>query len=245
MKFVSYVLDQVLWSWAKLEGWNWHFSVESVTFWVGIVTFLLESSHIVARIITILTESLLFRQGRENLVVTKINCVKYTKWKNDDDSTVKWNRHYPVQNWSSGLKSESQPVATLKIVRSSSSSSARLWGCGRDKLLDPISAVLKQEVHFQNIEHMANGCQQPGFHSFYHGKSWNTLDLLHMLCWTVWITTLQIFCCPTRGLFVGMSIQNHAPIRFLNYCIWNDSFTVNRSWPWTSLELKFFEKMLM
>ena len=43
-------------------------------------------------------------------------------------------------------------------------------GCGRDKSSDPISAFLKQEVHFQNIEHMANGCQQPGFHSFYHGK---------------------------------------------------------------------------
>ena len=43
--------------------------------------------------------------------------------------------------------------------------------CGRDKSSDPISAFLKQEVHFQNIEHMANGCQQPGFHSFYHGKT--------------------------------------------------------------------------
>ena len=101
-------------------------------------------------------------------------------------------------------------------------------GCGREKLSDPISAVLKQEVHFQNIEHMANGCQQLGFHSFYHRKSWNTLDLLQIICWMVWITTLHI-CCPTRGLFVGMSIQNHAPIRFLNYSIWNDSFTVNRS----------------
>ena len=109
------------------------------------------------------------------------------------------------------------------------------WGCGRDKSSDPISAFLKQEVHFQNIEHKANGCQQPGFHSFYHGKIWNTLYLLQMLCWTVWITTLYIFCCPTRGLFVGMSIQNHAPIRFLIYSIWNDSFTVSRLWPWTSL----------
>ena len=63
-------------------------------------------------------------------------------------------------------------------------------GCGRDKSSDPISAFLKQEVHFQNIEHMANGCQQPGFHSFYHRKTWNTLDLLQMLCWMVWITTL-------------------------------------------------------
>ena len=45
-----------------------------------------------------------------------------------------------------------------------------LRGCGRDKSSDPISAFLKQEVHFQNIEHMANGCQQPGFHSFYHRK---------------------------------------------------------------------------
>ena len=43
--------------------------------------------------------------------------------------------------------------------------------CGRDKSSDPISAFLKQEVYFQNIEHMANGCQQPGFHSFYHRKT--------------------------------------------------------------------------
>ena len=43
--------------------------------------------------------------------------------------------------------------------------------CGWDKSSDPISTFLKQEVHFQNIDHMANGCQQPGFHSFYHGKT--------------------------------------------------------------------------
>ena len=43
-------------------------------------------------------------------------------------------------------------------------------GCGRDKLSDPMSAYLKQEIRFQNIEYMAKGCQQPGFHSFHHRK---------------------------------------------------------------------------
>ena len=50
--------------------------------------------------------------------------------------------------------------------------------CGWAKSSDPISAVLKQEVHFQNIERMANGCQQPGFHSFYHGKK----SKIHWIC---------------------------------------------------------------
>ena len=43
--------------------------------------------------------------------------------------------------------------------------------CGWDKSSDPISTVLKQEVCFQNSEHMANGCQQPGFHSFLPWKN--------------------------------------------------------------------------
>ena len=35
--------------------------------------------------------------------------------KNGDDSLVKWNCRYPVWNWSSSLKSEAQPVATLCV----------------------------------------------------------------------------------------------------------------------------------
>ena len=33
--------------------------------------------------------------------------------KNGNNSSVKWNHCYPVQNWSCSLKSEAQPVATL------------------------------------------------------------------------------------------------------------------------------------
>ena len=43
-------------------------------------------------------------------------------------------------------------------------------GHGRDKLSETVGAILKQEVHFQNIEHMASGCKQSGFHSFIFTK---------------------------------------------------------------------------
>ena len=45
-----------------------------------------------------------------------------------------------------------------------------LRGHGRDKLSEPMGAFLTQEVHFQNIEYMANGCKQSGFHSFIFTK---------------------------------------------------------------------------
>ena len=41
-----------------------------------------------------------------------------------------------------------------------------LRGHGRDKSSEPMGAILKQEVHSQNIEHMASGCKQTEFHSF-------------------------------------------------------------------------------
>ena len=88
--------------------------------------------------------------------------------------SIKWElnkRNYfdPIRNkkvgyfWTSAL---SRKRVNFYQLRSKSAIAARGW----DKSLDPISAFLKQEVHFQNIEHMANGCQQPGFHFFYHGK---------------------------------------------------------------------------
>ena len=97
--------------------------------------------------------------------------------------------------------------------------SMRATACGLDKSLDPIRTILKQEVHFQNIEHMTNGCKQIGFHSFNFTKGSNTVDLLQMFFFLiVAMTTLEIFF-PTRGLLVGMYIQDHTPIRFLNYSI--------------------------
>ena len=80
------------------------------------------------------------------------------------------------------------------------------WRPWRDKSSEPMGTVLTQEVHFQNIEHMGNGCKQNGFHSFIFTKRSITVDLLQMLCWIVAITTLEILIFPTRGLFVGMLI---------------------------------------
>ena len=83
------------------------------------------------------------------------------------------------------------------------------------------ATFLTQEVHFQNIEHMANGCKQTGFHSFIFTKRSITVDLPQIFCLIVTITTLYILFFPIRGLFVGMFIHNQPPIMVLNYIILN------------------------
>ena len=96
----------------------------------------------------------------------------------------------------------------------------RAGGHGRDKSSEPMGTFLTQEVHFQNIEHMANGCKQTGFHSFIFTKPSITVDLPQIFRLICTKTTLDIFF-PIRGLFVGMFIQNQPPILVLTYSILN------------------------